>query len=64
MKDLQTFLRDYAQAQPDLVVHIHKEVKAQWEASALAIKAQRELGETPVFVLHRLRIITEKSLQG
>ena len=37
--------------------HVHKEVKAQWEASALAIKAQKELGETPVFILHRIRTV-------
>ncbi len=57
MKDLQTFLRDCEKAQPDLVVHVHEEVRAQWEASAIAIKAQKELGETPVFVLHRLRTV-------
>ncbi len=36
VKDLQTFLRDFEKAQPDLVVHVHKEVRAQWEASVLA----------------------------
>jgi len=36
VKDLQTFLRDCEKAQPDLVVHVHKEVRAQWEASVLA----------------------------
>ena len=57
MRDLQTFLRDYEETQPHLVVHVHKEVNAKWEASALAIKAQKEVGETPVFVLHQLRTV-------
>ena len=57
MRDLHTFLREYEVAQPHLVVHVEKEVKAKWEASALAIKAQKEVGETPVFVVHRLRTV-------
>ena len=57
MNDLQGFLRDYEKAHPHLVVHVEKEVAAKWEASAIAIKAQKEQGETPVFVLHRLRTV-------
>jgi len=55
VKDLQSFLRDYETAEPHLVVHIEKEVKAQWEAAAIAIKTQKAQGETPVLVLHNVR---------
>ena len=53
-KDLHSFLREYEAADPQRVVHIEKEVKAKWEASALAIKAQKAQGETPVLVLHNV----------
>jgi 2,5-furandicarboxylate decarboxylase 1 len=54
-KDLRTFLDEYEAAHPDLVLHIEEEVDSRWEASALAIKAQKELPETPVLIFHRLR---------
>jgi len=53
--DLHSFLREYEAAKPRMVVHIEKEVKAKWEAAALAIKAQKAQGETPVLVLHNVR---------
>ncbi len=60
MKDLQTFLRKYEEANPELVVHVEQEVNAKWEASAIALKAQKELRETPVFIFHRLRTTAGK----
>lgn len=54
-KDFHSFLRDYERAHPELVAHIEREVSAKWEASALAIKAQKELREAPVLIFHRLR---------
>ncbi len=55
-KDLHSFLEAYEKAHPDLVVHVEREVSAKWEASAIAIKAQKELREAPVLVFHRLRM--------
>jgi 2,5-furandicarboxylate decarboxylase 1 len=52
---LHTFLEEYERENPDLVQHIEREVNAKWEASALAIKAQKELRETPVLIFHRLK---------
>ena len=57
MKDFRSFLRAYEAAHPDLVVHVWQEVDARWEASAIAIKAQKELPEPPVFIFHRLRTV-------
>jgi len=55
-KGLQEFLKEYEEAYPDLVVHVHQEVDARYDASAIALKAQKELRETPVFILHKLRM--------
>ncbi len=55
MKDLQKFLKEYEEAFPELVVHVNQEVNARWDASAIALKAQKELREPPVFIFHRLR---------
>jgi len=60
MKDLQTFLKEYEKAFPDLVVHVDQEVNARWEASAIALKAQKELREPPVFIFHRIRTTAGK----
>ncbi|HEX9878792.1 MAG TPA: UbiD family decarboxylase [Candidatus Binatia bacterium] len=55
MKGLQEFLSLYEQNYPDLVVHVEQEVDARFEASAIALKAQKELREPPVFIFHRVR---------
>ncbi len=55
MKDLQTFLKEYEKAYPNLVVHVDQEVNAKWDAAAIALKAQKELREPPVFIFHRIR---------
>lgn len=57
MKDLRTFLDEYEESHPDLVVHVEQEVDARWEASAIVLKSQKELPEAPVFVFHRLRTV-------
>jgi 2,5-furandicarboxylate decarboxylase 1 len=54
-KDFRTFLAEYEAEYPELVVHVHEEVDSHYEVSALAIKSQKELPETPVLVFHRLR---------
>ncbi len=38
---LQEFLHRYEEAYPDMVVHVHQEVDARFEASAIALKAQK-----------------------
>ena len=55
MKDLQTFLKEYEKAYPNLVVHVDQEVNAKWDAAAIALKAQKELREPPVIIFHRIR---------
>jgi len=60
MKDLQTFLKEYEKAYPNLVVHVDQEVNAKWDASAIALKAQKELREPPVFIFHRIRTTAGK----
>jgi 2,5-furandicarboxylate decarboxylase 1 len=55
MKDFRSFLQIYEREYPELVVHVWEEVDARWEASAIAIKSQKELPEAPVFIFHRLR---------
>jgi len=57
VKDFQTFLDAYEAAHPGLVVHVHDEVDAKWEASAIGLKAQKELKEAPLFIFHRLRTV-------
>ncbi|GEM_PF-118008 len=57
-KDLHTFLSEYEAAYPDMVVHVDKEVSARWEPAAIALKAQKELPEPPVFVFHRVRTLS------
>jgi len=54
-KDFRTFLADYEAANPGMVVRISQEVSACWEASAIAVKAQKELREAPVLIFERLR---------
>jgi 2,5-furandicarboxylate decarboxylase 1 len=60
VKDLHTFLDEYERAHPDLVQHIEREVSYKWEASALALKAQKELREAPVLIFHRLKTASGK----
>jgi len=55
VKDLRSFLREYEDAHPALVARITREVSARWEASAIAVKAEKDLKEAPVLVLDRLR---------
>ena len=55
MKGLQEFISEYEAAFPDLVIHVDKEVDARWEASAIALKAQKELREPPVLIFNRIR---------
>ena len=57
VKDLRTFLAEYEAAHPDMVVHVDEEVDARWQASGIALKAQKELPEPPIFVFHRLRTV-------
>jgi 2,5-furandicarboxylate decarboxylase 1 len=58
MKGLQEFISEYEAAFPDLVIHVDKEVDARWEASAIALKAQKELREPPVLIFNRIRTTT------
>jgi 2,5-furandicarboxylate decarboxylase 1 len=60
VQGLQEFLTTYEEAYPDMVVHVHQEVDARYDAAAIALKAQKELREAPVFILHKLRTITGK----
>jgi 2,5-furandicarboxylate decarboxylase 1 len=60
IKDLRTFLDEYQRAHPDLVARITKEVDAHWEASAIAIEAQKRLPEPPVLIFDRLRKVDGK----
>ncbi|HLY64662.1 MAG TPA: hypothetical protein VKU60_03925, partial [Chloroflexota bacterium] len=54
VNDLHTFLHEYEAAHPELVVHIEQEVSAKWQASAIGLKAQKELPEPPVFICHHV----------
>jgi len=55
VKDLHTFLDEYATAYPDQVAHITKEVDARWEAAAIAIQSQKQLPEPPILIFDKLR---------
>ncbi|MBM2811727.1 MAG: UbiD family decarboxylase [Chloroflexi bacterium] len=55
MRDFRTFLQEYEKAHPDLVFHIWDEVDAKWEASAIGLKAQKEMREPPLLIFHRVR---------
>jgi len=55
--DFRTFLIDYEESFPEQVVHIHREVSAQFEAAAIALKTQKEMREPPVLVFHRVRTV-------
>ncbi len=57
MRDFRTFLSELEETYPGQVVHVRKEVSAQWEAAAIAIKLQKESREAPVVIFHKVRTV-------
>lgn len=53
IKDLRAFLRDYEEQFPDDVFHVNKELRAEFECSAVAKKFD-ERGEYPLIIFHRV----------
>jgi len=53
-RDFRSFLREYEEAFPHEIVHIEKEISAQWEVTALVIRADQYWADPPVFILHNV----------
>src|SRR5690242_19109218 len=61
-KDLRSFLREYEAQFPQGIVHIEKEISAQWEVTALVTHADRYWADPPVFILHN--VINHEGVKG